>query len=568
MRDLLLAHQNWRNKGFTVELVLLNEQPTGYVDTVQDQLHRLLGESSNFDLLNKRGGVFILQAARVSDDDRVLLQAAAGVMLKGEAGSLDKQLDLPASTLKLPPALPVERRLGEGRGGNGTPKTRLETADAGKSTAQFANGFGEFSADGREYVIRLAANQWTPAPWSNVIANRSFGCLVTDAGCGSTWSENSRENKLTSWSNDPVSDPPSEAIYICDLESGDHWTPTPLPIRDSQPFLIRHGQGYTQFEHDAHGIAARLLVTIAADDPVKIFRLTLRNDSPRPRQLSITGCVEWVLGVDRQRTQLHVVTATDEKSGALLATNAFNPDFSARVAFFHVVGRTHTRSGDRREFFGRNGSWANPAALMRVGLSGRVGAELDPCGAIQTKLQLKAGEETEVVFLLGQVAGREDIGPLLNRYVDPPAIAAAAEKTRKTWDDFLGAVTVRTPNAALDLLVNRWLPYQTLSCRFWGRTAFYQSGGAYGYRDQLQDSMALVYSRPDLAREHLLRRLAAVRRRRRAALVASAHRARRAHAILRRFSVAAVCRVPLCRHDRRRRGARRNGAVSAFRAVG
>ena len=501
IRDLLLAHQNWRSKGFTVELILLNEQPTSYVDTVQDQLHRLLGESSGWDLLEKRGGVFILQAARISEADRILLQAAADVVLQGDAGSLDKQLDVPASTLKLPPALPIQRRPEDGRSLKAKP-AEITTADP---AASFANGFGGFTGDGKEYVIRLAPGQWTPAPWSNVIANAGFGCLVTEAGCGYTWSENSRENKLTGWSNDPVSDPPSEVIYIRDEETGQLWASTPLPIRDTHPYVIRHGQGYTQFEHDAHGISHKLLVTIAADDPVKIFRLTLRNDSANARWLAVTGCVQWVLGVDRQQTQLHVVTELDQKTGALLATNAFNQDFSKRVAFLQIVGGTRTVTADRREFFGRNGNWANPAALARVGLSGRVGADLDPCGAMQTKLFLAPGEETEVVFLLGQVAAREDLAPLLARYADQQMVTTAATHARKTWDDFLTTVQVRTPNPALDLLFNRWLPYQTLSCRFWGRSAFYQAGGAYGYRDQLQDSMALVYGRPDLAREHLLR---------------------------------------------------------------
>ncbi len=494
IRDLLLAHQNWRAKGFTVELIFLNEQPTSYSDAVHDQLHRLLGESSGWDLLNKRGGVFILQSARISDDDRVLLQAAAGVLLKGDAGSLDKQLDQPASNLKLPTVLPIQRRLADNR----SPQVKTPDTNPPNSAASFANGYGRFSDDGREYVIRLAADQWTPAPWSNIIASENFGCMVTESGCGYTWSENSRENKLTGWSNDPVSDPPSEAIYIVDCDSGERWTPTPLPIRDAEPYVVRHGQGYTQFEHDSHGIRQKLLVTIAADDPVKIFRLTLRNESSRPRRLAVTGVVQWVLGVDRQQTQLHIVTAVDETTGALLATNAFNQDFSKRVAFLQIAGRSSTATGDRREFFGRNGNWANPAALARVGLSGRVGAGFDPCGAMQTKLQLAPGEETEIVFLLGQAANRDEVAPLLRRYADPQLVAAAANHSRQRWDEFCTAVQVRTPNPALDLLLNRWLPYQVLSCRFWGRSAFYQAGGAYGYRDQLQDSMALVYGRPDL----------------------------------------------------------------------
>jgi cyclic beta-1,2-glucan synthetase len=271
-----------------------------------------------------------------------------------------------------------------------------------------------------------------------------------------------------------------------------------------EPFTIRHGQGYSTYEHAAHGIRTRLLVTIAADEPVKFLRLELVNESNEQRTLSVWYCVEWVLGVTRDITQLHVNTAIEPLSGAMLATNHFNQEFTTRVAFVQVVGRDRTVTADRREFFGRNGGWGHPAALDRSELSGRVGAGFDPCGAIQTTVALAPGEKTEVIFLLGQGADRAATEALLERYGRREAVDAAIEATRATWNDMLDRVEVRTPNRALDLLVNRWLPYQILACRFWGRTAFYQSGGAYGYRDQLQDSMALVYARPDLARAHIL----------------------------------------------------------------
>ena len=368
---------------------------------------------------------------------------------------------------------------------------------------------GGFTPDGREYVIQLVGERWTPAPWSNVIANAGFGCVVTEAGCGSTWAENSRENRLTSWSNDPVSDPPSEAVYLRDEETGELWSPTPLPIRETTPYTCRHGQGYTSFQHSSHGIDQQLLITIAADDPLKILQLKLRNNSGRLRELSVTYCVEWVLGVQREQTQLHVVTEIDQASGALLASNHFNQEFGSRVAFLQLVGRpisyTASYTADRREFFGRNGTWTQPAALDRIELSGRVGPGCDPCGAMQTKLRLGPGEQTTVVFLLGQAANREELERLLADYKELPAIEDSILASERQWDETLGQIQVGSPNPALNLLLNRWLLYQTLSCRFWGRTAFYQSGGAYGFRDQLQDSMALVYSRPDLARQHILR---------------------------------------------------------------
>ena len=424
VRELLLAHESWRAKDLTVELVFLNEHPSGYADTVEQQLHRLVGESSSWTLLNKRGGVFILSASRMPQEDRTLLQAVAHVVLHGSAGSLDRQLAQAPASPRMPATLPVGTRP------NAT-KAALPSSQANVPAVkdlQSDNGLGGFSADGKEYVIRLSAGNWTPAPWSNVIANEHFGCLVTEAGCGFTWSENSRENKLTSWSNDPVADAPAEAIYVRDDDTGDVSSPTPLPIRDASPYVIRHGHGYTEFEHVAHGIRQRLLITIAADEPVKILRLTLRNDSAQPRNLSATFCVDWVLGVNRTQNQLHVVTQVDAQTGALLATNAYNQEFGNRVAFLQVAGGPHTVTGDRAEFFGRNGTWAEPAALRRVALSGRTGAGLDPCGAVQTKLLLAPKQETEIVFLLGQAASQQEATALLAKYAERKATAGRSLK--------------------------------------------------------------------------------------------------------------------------------------------
>jgi cyclic beta-1,2-glucan synthetase len=499
VRELLLAHEHWRLRDLVAELVILNEYPTSYMDAVQEQLNGLVGESGSWDRLNKRGGIFVLQTSRIPEEDKTLLFAAAHVVLHGAAGPLERQLDITPTTRRLPATLRPARKPDTSKAAKPSPSKPIEQeliAD---------NSYGGFTSDGKEYVIRLGSGRWTPAPWSNVIAGPRFGCLVTESGLGSTWAENSRENRLTPWSNDPVSDGPAEAVYVRDEETGEFWNPTPLPIRDSSPYTVRHGQGYSIFEHQSHGVSQRLHVTIAAEDPVKIVRLWLRNDAQTPRRLSATYHVDWVLGVFREQNQLHVVTEADEASGALLATNAYNQEFGGRVAFLHIVGRAKSFTADRQEFFGRNGSWTNPAAMRRAGLSARVGAGFDPCGTVQTAIRLGPGEETEIVFLLGQVASRQDLAPLLSRYEKPENAIEVADETAQRWDELLSTIEVRTPNPAFDLLVNRWLLYQTLGCRFWGRTAFYQSGGAYGYRDQLQDSMALVYGRPDLAREQIVR---------------------------------------------------------------
>jgi cyclic beta-1,2-glucan synthetase len=502
VRELLLAHEFWRLLGLRVDLVILNDHPGSYLDSVQEQLQGLIAASPGRGLQSKPGGVHLLRGARLPQEDLVLLQAVANLIVHGEWGGLARQLPPAAPPLPLPAPLPVSRRAKD--------RTRVRRAATATDRAAgdallFANGLGGFSSAGHEYVIELPSGRWAPTPWCNVIANPGFGFLVSEAGSGYTWSENSRENKLTPWSNDPVADPPGEAVYLRDEETGRFWSPTPLPIRDEGPWLIRHGQGFTRFEHRAFGIAHELLLTIAPADPLAFVCLKLRNESGRRRRLSATCVVEWVLGVSREQTQMHVATEVDQTTGALLATNAYSLDFGQRVAFLDVVERSRTLTGDRQEFFGRNGSGQRPAALARMELSGRTGAGLDPCGAVQTKVELEPGEEAEVIFLLGQADNRAEVRRLLEHYRDPRTVHASAAETTALWDDLLGTIQVQTPDPALDLLLNRWLLYQVVSCRLWGRSAFYQSGGAYGFRDQLQDVLALVYSRPQLAREHILR---------------------------------------------------------------
>ncbi|HEX7571391.1 MAG TPA: cyclic beta 1-2 glucan synthetase, partial [Verrucomicrobiae bacterium] len=369
----------------------------------------------------------------------------------------------------------------------------------------FRNGLGGFTRDGHEYVITLQSGQMTPVPWVNVLANPYFGTVISESGAAYTWVENSHEFRLTPWSDDPVQDTTGEALYIRDEQTGQFWSPTPLPARGTMPYVIRHGFGYTVFEHTEYGIASELWVYVAMDAPVKFTVLKLRNVSGRPRRVSVTGYWEWVLGDLRHKSLLHVQTEVDLKSGALLARNYYNTEFPGRIAFIDVNDGARTLTGDRKEFLGRNGSLSQPAALKRARLSGKVGAGLDPCGAVQVAFDLPDGQERETSFRLGVGRNAGEVQNLIQRFRRADASRIALEGVWSYWNRTLGAVNVDTPDPAVNVMANGWLLYQTLSCRLWGRTGFYQSGGAYGFRDQLQDVMALVHAEPALTREHLLR---------------------------------------------------------------
>jgi cyclic beta-1,2-glucan glucanotransferase len=497
VRQLLQAHAYWRMKQLPVDLVILNEHPASYAHDLQTALEAMARASQSpqpSSGATARGAVFILRADLVSVEVRSLLQSAARAVLFSRRGSLFEQV---RRLQESAPSVPRSQKHPAVKNVPAPPPARRQL--------EFFNGLGGFASGGREYVTILGQGQWTPLPWINVVANPSFGFQSSVEGGGYTWAINSQQNQLTPWSNDPVSDRPGEVIYVRDEDDGELWTPTALPIRGEAPYVVSHGQGYSRFEHVSHGISLALLQYVPPDDPIKISRLTIQNQSGRSRRLSITAYVEWVLGASRTASAPFVVTEMDPGTNAMLARNHWSTAFGTRVAFADLGGRQRSWTGDRKEFLGRNGTLDRPAALAGgTPLTNRVGGGMDPCGALQTTLELRPNGVAEIVFFLGEATTKTEALLLIARYrsADLDAVFRAATGV---WDGVLDKVQVKTPDRAMDLLLNRWLLYQTLACRVWARAAFYQASGAYGFRDQLQDVMALSVAAPQLTRGHLLR---------------------------------------------------------------
>ncbi len=492
LRQLLRAHAWWRVKGLAVDLVVLIEDPSVYRQEVSDLVLGVIASSPDAGFVDRSGGVFVRRTDQTTEEDRLLLTAYARVVIRDASGTLARYVE------QQPRPAPAAPRL--------IPARRARPDQSGQPPfydLAFWNGQGGFTRDGFEYIILLKPGASTPAPWCNVLANEGFGTVVSERGAAYTWAANCHEFRLTPWHCDAVADPHGEAIYLRDEDSGVVWSPTPGPLRSRSTCVIRHGFGYSVFGRDEEGIASEMHIWVDRDAPVKQWKLRLVNRSDRSRRLTVTCYVEWTLAELRERSAMHLVT--DHDDGVLTATNPLNDDFAGRTAFLAASRRPSSWTCDRAEFLGRHGSPAKPAALAATGLLGRTGAGLDPCGALAVRVDLKPGAEYEVVFTLGAGRDATHARELATRHRGLDSARSSLLAIYEHWKFLLGRVRVQTPDPAIDLLANGWLPYQIHAARMLARSGFSQSGGAYGFRDQLQDAMALVHHDPRLLRDHLVR---------------------------------------------------------------
>ncbi len=493
VRQMIQAHAYWHLKGIVVDLVIWNEDHGGYRHTLQNQIMSLVAPLVGAQIKEQPGGVFIRSADQLSNEDRVLFETVARLVLSDKFGSLEEQIN---RTVKIKNVIPYFTPLKF--------YPSIFTSVSLPENLQCFNGTGGFSADGKEYVMMTSPEKVTPAPWCNVIANPEFGTIISESGQAYTWMENAHEFRLTPWNNNPVNDLEGECYYLRDEENGKFWSPSPLPVRGKSPYITRHGFGYSVFEHSEDGIHSEMTVFVDMETGVKFTILKVQNRSQRQRKLSVTGYVEWVLGEFRSKTQMHVVTFTNEDTGTIFARNAYNTEFAEHVAFFDADGIIKSFTCDRKEFLGRNGSNRNPAAMNKVKLSGKSGPALDPCAALQVVFDLAQEESHEVIFKLGAAHSHHDALSIIEQFKTHENVYHALDKIRQFWQHTLTTVQIQTPDSALNIMANGWLNYQTLAARIWGRSGFYQSGGAFGFRDQLQDILSLMFAKPDIGRKQIL----------------------------------------------------------------
>ncbi|MBC7958244.1 MAG: glycosyl transferase, partial [Vallitaleaceae bacterium] len=500
--ELLKAHEYWRLKDLRVDLVILVMENYSYTNPLLALITDIVQSSQGADNLNRRGDIFILNINVIAPEDVFLLSAVARLCFHGQKGTIVQQLQLLPRKVPKEFKQPVDNMIEASFKGNlefvnGNGQVMVESEQL-----QFNNGLGGFGPDNDRYIIHLENGQTTPVPWSNVVANAEFGFIVTESGGGYTWCTNSRENKLTPWSNDPICDSPSEVFYLCD-EDVNIWSVTPLPIREASLYTIEHGFGYSSFKHNSHGISQSLVQFVPLKGKVKISRISLKNEEQVERNLSLTYFITPLLGVSTTDTAMHLISSVTNE-GILTLENPYNQDFPNQVLFMDTSVEQRTYTGNRNEFFGQGDSQL-PEALKRTHLSNEVGVGYDPCASMQVQVKIKPGETLELVFVMGVANGFTEVLSNSQQFNNIQGADAALLEVRKFWHEKLQILQIQTPDLAMNQMVNGWLLYQVIACRLWARTAFYQAGGAYGFRDQLQDSLALLDIWPEITRAQIIK---------------------------------------------------------------
>jgi cellobiose phosphorylase len=493
VKQLIKAQAYWHMNGLAVDVFIINEDPGAYRQILQDQIQGMIAAGVGAPAQEKRGRIFIRPTDQISDEDRILLETVARVIISDTRGTLESQVNKRAIAKSTIPKLIAVKSVP-----TLMPKLQVPT------DLQFFNSLGGFSSDGKEYIIITDEKKKTPLPWINVMANSQFGTIMSESGSSYTWFQNAHEYRLTPWRNDSVQDGSGEAFYLRDEESARFWSPLGSSGSGQGQYITHHGFGYSKFHHSEAGIISETSVHVDKDFPVKFIVIKITNRSGRARKLSVTGYVEWVLGELRSKSILHNITELNAGCGALMARNNYNTEFQNYVSFFDVDHSGYTYTTDRTEFIGRNGSLQNPDAMGRTHLSGRSGAGLDACAALQVQFTLENEMEHTVTFMLGAGKDMDEAVNTVKHFQGNVVVADSLKHIHHFWNNTLSAVQIDTPDPAINMLANGWLIYQVLSCRLWGRTGLYQSGGAFGFRDQLQDVLALIHTQPDLTKKQIL----------------------------------------------------------------
>lgn len=494
VKQLLKAHEYWSAKGLNVDLVILNSQESSYMQNTMDLLKDLVYSSYARVKMNKQGGIFLQSIYTMSSEVIKLLKACARLVIDCNKGELITQITNNNEIQDEIDDLQVKDI-----------NYHTEDCDFNVEKLKYYNDIGGFDTENDEYVIVLNDMKDTPAPWINIISNKDFGFHVSEGGSSYTWCSNSRENKITPWSNDWITDMPGEALYLRDEVNGKVWSISTKPVRDDGKYIIRHGFGYSNFKHNAHGIVGEMTVFVPKKEKVKICLIKLKNDTSVERKLSLTYYAHLNMGVVPQFTSQYISTYLNEKNKYIYAKNPYDESFGEFISYLKIIGgENESFTGNRKEFIGRGGNVKFPKALKKVKLSNMTGAGMDPCLAENSIFKLNPYEEVELVVMLGEEKNIEDIDKVIGKYGEISKAKEELRYVKEYWKSMLKSIQVKTPDKSMDILLNGWLMYQTIACRMWARTAFYQSGGAYGFRDQLQDTMSINYLNPEITRSHIL----------------------------------------------------------------